>query len=106
MSSTFVSLFCKQTTCPSSEMLLCYRVGDLSKEQSTWIAQHLCACEFCGAELQLLNEYRSVEEEYQVADMPLHLRHLAEALLSRDLSRVEIYSEAAYEKVPMTLTDA
>jgi hypothetical protein len=87
-------------------MLLCYRVGDLSKEQSTWIAQHLCACEFCGAELQLLNEYRSVEEEYQVADMPLHLRHLAEALLSRDLSRVEIYSEAAYEKVPMTLTDA
>lgn len=87
-------------------MLLCYRVGDLSQEQSTWIARHLCVCEFCGAELQLLNEYRPVEEEYPVADMPLNLRHLAEALLSRDLSRVEIYSEAAYEKVPMTLTDA
>jgi hypothetical protein len=53
-----------------------------------------------------LNEYRPVEEEYKVADMPSNLRHLAEALLSRDLSRVEIYTEAVYEKVPMTLTDA
>lgn len=87
-------------------MLLCYRTGDLSEEQREWIAHHLGICEFCGAELQLLNEYRPVEEEYPVADMPLNLRHLAEALLSRDLSSVEIYQEAAYEKVPMTLTDA
>jgi hypothetical protein len=87
-------------------MLLCYRASGLSTEQRAWIARHLGGCEFCGAELQLLNEYRPVEEEYRVADMPLNLRHLAEALLSRDLSRVEISPEAVYEKVPMTMTDA
>jgi hypothetical protein len=87
-------------------MLLCYRANELSSEQRAWVADHLGCCEFCGAELQLLTEYRPVEEEYPLADIPLNLRHLAEALLSRDLSRVEIYTEAAYEKVPMTLTDA
>ncbi|HEX8145411.1 MAG TPA: hypothetical protein VF553_22775 [Pyrinomonadaceae bacterium] len=87
-------------------MLLSYRTNDISTQQRAWIAQHLGVCEFCGAELQLLTDHRPVEEECPVADMPLNLRYLAEALLSRDLSRVEIYTEASYEKVPLTLTDA
>jgi hypothetical protein len=106
MSSSFVSLFCKQTSCPSSELLLCYRTEELPTEQRTWIASHLCVCEFCGAELQLLTEHRPAEEECPAAEMPLNLRYLAEALLSRDLSRVKIYTEVVYEKVPLTLTDA
>jgi hypothetical protein len=87
-------------------MLLCYRTNDLPTEQRIWIASHLCSCEFCGAELQLLTEHRPVEEECPAAEMPLNLRYLAEALLSRDLNCVEIYTEAAYEKAPLTLTDA
>jgi len=106
MSSSFVSLFCKQTSCPSSESLLCYDTEELSAEQRTWIASHLSACEFCGAELQLLSAHRPTEEECPVAEMPANLRHLAEAILGRSLNRVEIFTEVAYEKAPLTLTDA
>ena len=87
-------------------MLLCYQTDDLSSRQHAWIASHLDICEFCAAELQLLTAYRPVEEECPVADMPLHLRCLAEALLGGDLNSVEVYAEASYEKVPLTLTDA
>jgi hypothetical protein len=106
MSSSFVSLFCKQTSCPSSELLLRYRTEELSAEQRTRIASHLCACEFCGAELQLLTEHRPPEEECPVAEMPANLRHLAEAILGRSLNRLKIYTEVSYEKAPLTLTDA
>lgn len=106
MSSSFVSLFCKQTSCPSSESLLCYATEKMASEQRARIASHLSACEFCGAELQLLSAHRPTEEQCPVAEMPANLRHLAEAILGRSLNRVEIYSEVAYEKAPLTLTDA
>jgi hypothetical protein len=106
MNPSFVSLFCKQTSCPSSELLLCYRTNDLPTAERTWIASHLCSCEFCGAELQLLTRHRPGDEECPAAEMPLNLRHLAEALLSRDFNSVEMYTEVAYEKAPLTLTDA
>jgi len=88
-------------------MLLCYGTNDLSREQRTWVASHLDGCEFCGAELQLFMEHRPVEEEHAVVvDMPLNLRHLAEALLYGSLKGMEAYAETAYDKVPLTLTDA
>ncbi|HEV2915778.1 MAG TPA: hypothetical protein VGX92_21025 [Pyrinomonadaceae bacterium] len=87
-------------------MLLCYRTNGLSAEQCTWVSLHLDACEFCGAELQLLMEHRLAEEECPVAEMPLNLRYLAEALLGRKLHGMEVYAETAYDKVPLTLTDA
>jgi len=106
MYPSLVSIFRKQPSCPSSEMLLCYRTDDLSSEQHSWIASHLGVCEFCTAELQLLTAHRPIEEECPLVDMPLHLRMLAEALLSGDLNSVEVYAEVAYEKEPLTLTDA
>lgn len=88
-------------------MLLCYRTDDLSSAQHAWIASHLEVCDFCEAELQLLTAHRPIEEECPLVDMPLHLRCLAEALLSGDLNSMEVYAvEAAYEKEPLTLTDA
>ncbi len=88
-------------------MLLCYRTDGLSPAQHAWIASHLGVCEFCTAELQLLTAYGPIEEECPLVDMPLHLRCLAEALLGGDLNSVEVYAvEAAYEKEPLTLTDA
>lgn len=87
-------------------MLLCYRSDDLSSEQRARVASHLGICEFCEAELQLLTEYPAIEEECPLAEMPLNLRCLAEALLHGDLKSVEVYAEVAYEKEPLTLTDA
>ena len=106
MYPSLVSVFRKQTNCPSAEMLLCYRTDDLSSEQYPLIASHLDVCEFCAAELQLLTAHRPVEEECPMPDMPLNLRYLAQALLSGDLNSVEVYAEVAYEKQPLTLTDA
>jgi hypothetical protein len=106
MYPSLVSVFRKQSSCPSAEMLLCYRLDDLSSEQRARVTSHLGICEFCEAELQLLTEYRAIEEECPLAEMPLNLRCLAEALLHGDLKSVEIYAEVAYEKEPLTLTDA
>lgn len=106
MYPSLVSVFRKETGCPSAETLLFYCSNELSSEQYTWIASHLDVCEFCAAELQLLRAHRPIEEECPAADMPLHLRCLAEALLGGDLTSVEVYAEAAYEKAPLTLTDA
>src|SRR4051812_9101682 len=106
MYPSLVSVFRKQTSCPSAEMLLCYGSDELSSEQQERVASHLNVCEFCEAELQLLTECPAIEEDCPLAEMPLNLRCLAEALLHGDLKIVEVYAEVAYEKEPLTLTDA
>ena len=106
MDYSSVILFSKQATCPSSEMLLSYQRVGLSSEQRAWIVTHLAACEFCGAELQLLTKYSPNGEEYAFTDIPLNLRHLAEALLGGGQLRPESFSEVGYEKERLTLTDA
>ena len=45
------------------------------------IETHLAACDFCGAELQLLNRYCDDAGEYSFVEMPSPLRRLAEDLL-------------------------
>jgi hypothetical protein len=72
-----------------------------------WVASHLDECDFCGAELQLLTEHRPADaEECALADMPPHLRWLAESLLSAKLLNLESLAGTVYEKERLTLTDA
>lgn len=106
MYPSLVSVFRKQTSCPSAEMLLCYRSDELSAQQRERVASHLNICEFCEAELQLLTEHPAIWEECPLAEMPLNLRCLAEALLHGDPKSMEVYTGAVYEKEPLTLTDA
>lgn len=71
------------------------------------VASHLDECDFCGAELQLLTEHAPAEEaECQFAEMPPHLRWLAESLLSTNLLNLEALTGTVYEKERLTLTDA
>ena len=74
--------FCKTTRCPSSQSLLTFRRQRLSVTERTEIETHLKACDFCSAELQLLRRHDTDAEEYRLAEMPQHLRRLAEELLS------------------------
>jgi anti-sigma factor RsiW len=83
MTSTFPSLFCKGATCPSSQSLLSYHQGRLPAYQLQHVEQHLAACDFCNAELQLLTRHQDNLEEYSFAEMPPHLRTLAESLLKQ-----------------------
>ena len=99
--------FCKRATCPSSEILLSYRTCGLTAERMVWVAAHLDECDFCGAELQLLTEHAPApEEECALADMPPHLRWLAESLLNTSLLNLESLAGTVYEKERLTLTDA
>lgn len=106
MNYSSMIIFSKQATCPSSEMLLSYQRVGLAAEQRAWVASHLAACDFCGAELQLLTKYSPNGEEYTVTDIPLNLRRLAEALLGGGQLRPESFAEVVYEKERLTLTDA
>jgi len=106
MNSSGVIVFNKQATCPSSEMLLSYQRVGLAAEQRAWVTSHLAACDFCGAELQLLTRYSPTGEEYRLTDIPLNLRRLAEALLGKGRLKLTNFAETTYEKEPLTLTDA
>ena len=81
MATAFASLFNKKVGCPSSQDLLDYDQAGLASAHSRRIDAHLADCDFCNAELQLLNRYRNTQDEYSFVEMPLQLRGLAERLL-------------------------
>lgn len=81
MFSSLARLFCKTAECPTSEALLAYQRSLMTPAIPIFIEDHLASCDFCNAELQLLKHYRSEPDEYSFAEMPAHLRRLAEALL-------------------------
>jgi len=52
-----------------------------TRSKSDQIARHIVGCEFCAAEQSFLSAYSLTAEEYELAEMPAHLRRLAEGLL-------------------------
>jgi hypothetical protein len=99
--------FCKQASCPSAETLLTYRSYGLATTADEHITEHLAACDFCCAELQLLAEWPQADEgETFATEIPLSLRRLAEEILAGSPLTAEMFSEAGYEKERLTLTDA
>ena len=71
------------------------------------VASHLCECDFCGAEAQLLKAHPPVEtESCTFVDIPSNLRWLAQSLLSINLVNIESLAESSCEKERLTLTDA
>lgn len=103
MKSSSVTVFCKQATCPSSEALLSYQSETLGLDRQARMALHLAICDFCGAELQFLTEHPPIaEEDCALSDIPLSLRHLAEALLGRVSLTIDIFAETTYEKEAVT----
>jgi hypothetical protein len=102
-----LTVFCKQSTCPSAETLLSYQALGIASEQAERISAHLDSCEFCDAEFRLLTAHEALEEDYRETEIPAHLRSLAEALMGkRELSAIVSLSEISYEKEGLTLTDA
>jgi hypothetical protein len=83
MYSSLTRLFCKTAECPTSEALHSYSRPLTTPSLPNFIEEHLALCDFCGAELQLLSRYPGEREEYSFAEMPEHLRRLAEDLLKK-----------------------
>lgn len=107
MISLRIVKFSKQAACPSSETLVSYQTCALATEQRIRVASHLCECDFCGAEAQLLKAHPPLEiEPCDTADMPSNLRWLAQSLLSTNSINIETLAETSCEKERLTLTDA
>ena len=98
MPSLPVNIFRKSAHCPASESLLAYRQSKLARTEKAFVEAHLGYCEFCSAELQLLDRYRYRAEEIVLAQIPADLRKLAEDLLPNRLFRTSI-SEVVEHKL-------
>jgi hypothetical protein len=83
MPSLKMTTFCKHEDCPSSNDILKYQHGDLSRRRSTNIRTHLETCEFCEAEVEFYTHFPLEEgtEPIENVAIPLPLYELAEALL-------------------------
>ena len=73
--------FCKNEDCPSSQQLLAYQNGDMSRSKMPEIRRHLKSCEFCSAEVEFYSHYPQEEGSSEAAAIPGPLFELAEALL-------------------------
>ena len=93
MPSLPVNIFRKSAHCPASETLLAYRKSEMTRTAKTVVEAHLGYCEFCSAELQLLDRYRYRAEEVVLCQIPADLRKLAEDLLPNRLLRTHSISE-------------
>jgi len=84
MVSSGVGSFTKQAACPSSKLLLDFRLARLAAEVRKLVEWHLEECDFCWSEVRLLthhSERRDSKEESRAPAMPINLRVLAEDLL-------------------------
>ena len=111
MRSTSTAQFRKLMTCPSADMLLLYaETGRLAQSIERHIAAHLADCDFCGAETQLLvhNPPKNrPAKEREMSPIPPALHRLALDLLAIEPVRpFAFFAELAFEREPLTLTDA
>ncbi len=110
MSSTSTARFRKLRTCPGSETILGFSLGArvASGAGAAGVAEHVAACDFCGAEAQLLSLHAPPAEALPFAELPLpeHLRRLAEDLLAEPSYNRARFAGALVEIERLTFTDA
>jgi len=107
MKTVKTTSFCKQASCPSSATLLSYHKFGLVSSIETGVVEHLEACDFCCAELQLLSECPQDEVDFsKVEAIPPPLRLLAEEIFAGSFLTADTFLESCFEKARLTLTDA
>ena len=88
--------FTKQAACPSSTILLDYRLDRLAVVMSTLVKWHLEGCDFCSAEIQMLGHVTHLKGEAKPPAIPVNLRVLAEALLRNNSLRPQKKKQSTY----------
>ena len=103
MRSSSTARFRKLRTCPQSEALMTYCRGARDA-----VAAHAAACDFCGAEAQLLSRFPPPASALPFAAfaIPAGLRRLAEDLLAEPSLNRARFAESILEIERLTLTDA
>ena len=100
--------FGKTRSCPPTEALRLYAESTLCGERLDEVNTHLCACDFCGAETQLLSRFPppASAASHAAREMPPALRRLAEELLHEPSLERARFIETIYEIERLSLTDA
>src|SRR5437868_10521910 len=108
MRRTRTAGFRKLRTCPQSEALSLYCQGGTTPVRRASIAAHVAACDFCGAEAQLLSRFPPPAKALPFAafSIPAGLRRLAEDLLAEPSLNRARFAESILEIDRLTLTDA
>ena len=84
MKASSAKSFSKKLSCPSSNLLLSFRLQVLAPEINFLVKHHLEGCDFCYCELSLLAFYTSpLKGECRTPDLPINLRVLAESILGQ-----------------------
>ena len=84
MKASIAKSFSKKLSCPSSSLLLSFRVQVLAPEINFLVKHHLGGCDFCYCELSLLAWYTTpLKAECRTPELPINLRVLAESLLGK-----------------------
>ena len=84
MKASIAKSFSKKLSCPSSTLLLSFRLQVLAPEISFLVKHHLGGCDFCYCELSLLALYTTpLKGECRTPDLPINLRVLAESILGQ-----------------------
>jgi hypothetical protein len=75
--------FHKDRDCPSSQELLEFQNGGTQNKKDLKINEHICTCDFCGAEADFYAHFpQSMDDRIKATQIPDHLFQLAEALLN------------------------
>jgi hypothetical protein len=77
--------FAKRATCPSTPTLEAHRAAALAHDTARFVAAHLADCDFCSAELRLLDASSAAPsdaDEQSAPPVPLALRLFAEQRLA------------------------
>jgi hypothetical protein len=95
MKAVDVTAFRKTAACPSDTILVSYNSRKLSNEIMSLVKYHLADCDFCAAELPLLDHYSQPQKgEPKPPDIPMNLRVLAESLLYKS-GKIQVTDEPA-----------
>jgi hypothetical protein len=92
-----LNIFAKSASCPSAETLLTFSKSQLAPGQTQLVDAHLERCDFCRAELHMLERFPCEPEAVRVPEMPPSLRVLAESILGnprRNVARLPEWQRA------------
>ena len=92
-----MTVFCKNTNCPSSEKLLAFQDSKLPGHERDKIIVHLRFCEFCAAEIDFYAHHPQAEEYFENTEIPPPLFELAEALLSNGQKKFSMLNKLLNE---------
>jgi hypothetical protein len=99
--------FHKNVSCPTSSELLAYRNNEIPADMRKEIEQHICSCDFCGAEVEFYTYCPKVDDEkVSVTEIPSPLYELAEAILNNKRKGNSLLNKLLNENEGLSLREA